>query len=104
MSIQPYFNKEYNRELIPSVFIPWRVGEKCELSNYIAYPTPHICNYYDWKYIYVEHLFAMYDIVAHTINQKYPKNNIVWDGNEKIFNNLSRLIYHCSSKHIDYYL
>lgn len=91
-------------KLCPSISIPWRVGELSKRSNYIAYPTPCVHNRHDWHYAYLEHLLAMYDIVANTIDEKYPRNRIVWGENKKIFHNLSRLIYHCSSKHIDYYL
>lgn len=75
---------------------------KCERYNYIPHNTPANSNRYDWHNAYINQLMDMYYIVVSVINEIYPQNNIKWYNNVSISHNLSRLIYHCSSKYIDH--
>jgi hypothetical protein len=69
----------------------------CERANYIPHTTPKNANRYEWHNTYIRQLIDIYNIIKEVINERYPHNKIKWD-NEKIFHNLSRVIYHCSSK------
>lgn len=85
---------------VPRIYDKWRIGESTEWSNYISHPTPTNPNRREWHNSYITELLHMYDIVANTIDERYPKNKIRWGNNEKVAHNLSRLIYHCSSKQL----
>jgi hypothetical protein len=89
-------------EFLPTV--P-RIKQKriCEY-NYVTYPTPISTSRSQWHNAYLSQLIDINNIVANTMNERYPKNKIKWVENKKIFHNLSRLLYHCSSKHISPYL
>jgi len=76
----------------------------CERRNYTPHSTPNNSNRIIWHDAYALNLLEMYDIVANTIDELYPKNNIQWAENGKIANNLSKMIYHCSSKYISPYI
>lgn len=90
---------------IPKIYGKWKTdGRKCERSNHIPHRTPTNSNRREWHNAYLAQLIDMYFIVINTINEMYPKCRINWDENEKIFHNLSRLIYHCSSKYISPYV
>ena len=54
----------------------------------------------EWNEIYEQHLNQMYKIIKGIVEKNIPDKNIKWDNN-KLKNNFSRLIYHCSSKTID---
>ena len=72
-----------------------------ERFNYIPFPTPSDSTREEWHNVYVTQLIDIHSIVKNTINERYPRNDIMWEKNKsKIFHNLSRLIYHCSSKYI----
>jgi hypothetical protein len=74
---------------------------KSERFNYIPFPTPSDSTREEWHNVYVTQLIDIHSIVKNTINERYPRNDIMWEKNKsKIFHNLSRLIYHCSSKYI----
>lgn len=88
----------------PKININWSIGCLSERSNYISYPRPINPNRHEWHNIYLDNLLHMYDIVSNIIDDRYPNNKIIWEKNSDVFHNLSRLIYHCSSKHIDSYL
>ena len=80
-------------------------GDKvCELPNYIPHTTPRDANRYEWHNAYISQLIDIRDIVSDVIADRHPKNTIDWEGNDKIFHNLSRIVYHCSSKYITPYL
>lgn len=86
---------------IPVIYKKWAIsGDLSDWSNYIAHPKPINPNRKEWHNLYLTELLHMYDIVANTIDERYPKNKIYWEGNEKVAHNLSRLIYHCSSKQL----
>lgn len=76
----------------------------CERSNYIPHPTPIHTNRHVWHDAHINQLIDMYTIVMDTIDEMYPNNDIQWMENNKIVNNLSKLIYHCSSKYISPFL
>lgn len=52
----------------------------------------------EWHNHYIDELYDMYLIIKEIMDKHYPKE-INWD-KPHIFNNLSRTIYHCSSKYI----
>ena len=70
----------------------------CEQPNYIPHKTPKNANRYEWHYSYISQLIDIYNIIREVINERYPHNKIKWNSNIKIFHNLSRVLYHCSSK------
>ena len=72
----------------------------CERANYIPLPTPKNANRFEWHNTYIRQLIDIYNIIKEVINERYPHNKIKWDNNEKIFHNLSRVMYHCSSKNL----
>jgi hypothetical protein len=73
----------------------------CERFNHIPYPTPSDSTREEWHNAYIKQLIDMHYIMINTINERYPKNDIMWEKNKsKTFHNFSRLIYHCSSKYI----
>ena len=71
-----------------------------ERSNYIPHPTPRNANRHQWHDRYLPELIDIYNIIADVMKERYPHNKIKWNSNNEIFHNLSRIIYHCSSKHI----
>jgi|TARA_B110000259_G_C13993643_1_gene393556 hypothetical protein len=76
---------------------------KCIRHNYIPYFTPRKLypdEWYDSYYLQLENLFSIFKNI---INNRYQKNKIEWDS-EFIKMNFAKLIYHCSSKHIDRYI
>lgn len=75
-----------------------------ERSNYIPHPTPSNANRRDWHNAYSQQLIDMYSIVIETITERYPNHNIKRITTPKVFQNLSRLIYYCSSKYITPYI
>jgi hypothetical protein len=70
----------------------------CERSNYIPHATPKGANRCEWHYAYMSQIIDIYNIIKEVINERYPRNKIKWNSNQKIFHNLSRVLYHCSSK------
>jgi hypothetical protein len=56
-----------------------------------------------WHDSHLKYLIDLYFILIDIVNTRYPKNKIDWSSN-KIFNNFSKLVYHCSSKHISKFL
>jgi hypothetical protein len=90
---------------IPRIRQKWQIDKRrWEHGNYIPHPTPGNANRCVWHSAYLSQLMDMYIIVINTMNEKYPKNKIKWNSNDKIFHNLSRVLYHCSSKYISEYL
>jgi len=73
--------------------------KKCEWNNYIPHTTPTHPNKEVWAEMYDNELQDMYLIIRRNIENKFPRK-INWD-RPSIFNNLTTVIYHCSSKHID---
>jgi hypothetical protein len=77
---------------------------KCEIPNYL--PEPELdsehSNREDWHNSYKEQLIDIFRIVRLITESEFKNNKIVWDN--LAFNNLSRVIYHCSSKNISPYL
>jgi hypothetical protein len=77
-----------------------RDNRKCERYNYIPHNAPAKTNRCEWHNAYKNQIMDMYYILTSVINEIFPRNNINWN-NIAIAHNLSRLIYHCSSKYID---
>lgn len=73
----------------------------CERYNYIPRAPTRNSDRRQWHYAYLPQLIDIYNIIIDTINEKYPRNKIKWFTNNAIFHNLSRVIYHCSSKYIE---
>ena len=71
--------------------------------KYISHRTPNITNYSDWHDAYHIQLVQMYIITQNILKSRYPKNKFPIECNTS-FNKFSKLIYQCSSKHIDMYL
>ena len=83
----------------------WKIDNRlCERVNYIPHRTPRNANRLDWHNAYLPQLMDIHNIVINTMNERYPNNNIRWKTNDQIFHNLSRLLYHCSSKYISKYI
>lgn len=73
----------------------------CRISNYKPHKTPLYANRQDWHFSYGTQLVNIYDIICNNIKDRYPKNKIRWNSNEeKIFHNLSIMLYNTSSKYI----
>ena len=82
----------------------FRDSRECERRNHIPHLTPTNSNHDKWITAYDTQLRHMLNIVATTIHEEYPKNNIRWYKNQNIEKNFSYVIYHCSSKYISPYL
>jgi len=90
-----------NQEIYPDDIQPYIDERKCERFNYIPFQTPSDSTREEWHKEYIIQLIDIHNIVINTVNERYPKNKIMWEKNKSnIFHNLSRLIYHCSSKYI----
>ena len=85
--------------------IPWieksRSSRFCERPNYIPHPTPRNADRSKWHEEYLTQMIDIYEIIADVMKERYPRNKIKWYTNDKIFHNLSRTLYHCSSKYIE---
>lgn len=82
----------------------YKKPRKCERSNHIPVIPDIVYSRKEWHTVYNTELIDMYSILRSNLNRKYPDNTINWDkNNETIFHNFSKLLYHCSSKHIDSY-
>lgn len=88
---------------VPKIGIYGRDQRPCVKHNYIPHLTPSNNDRGKWHYAYIRELVTMYNIVADTMEKRYPHKKFRWNDNTK-FNNFSRLIYHCSSKYISPYL
>jgi hypothetical protein len=75
---------------------------KCQIPNYVPHSTPENTNYETWKDAYFQQLIDIHEITKDIMRNQFPKNKIKWD--ETTFDNLSKVIYKCSSKHISPYL
>ena len=73
------------------------------LDNYIPHNPRKIKCRQLWQEAYVEQLNYIYRIIKRIITMYFPKYKINWD-KPQIPNNLSLLIYHCSSKYISPHL
>lgn len=72
------------------------------MSKIIPHKTPKYTNRDTWHEAYYNQLIIIHIIIKRIIGENFD-NNIEWD-RPSIFNNLSRLIYHCSSKYISPYI
>jgi len=65
---------------------------------------PHVKNdfvsRFVWHECYEEQIIDIFNIIKNIIKNRYT-NKINWDSN-KLFNDISILIYNCSSKYISY--
>lgn len=89
-----------HRILIPIIEQIYKEPRFCERYNYIPRPTPRNSNRYVWHNTYLSELIDIYIIIITIINERYPYNKIKWATNHKLFHNLSRMLYHCSSKYL----
>jgi len=85
--------------------IPWVEKPEpyrfCEKPNYIPPPTPRNAYRSKWHDEYLIQMIDIYKIICNVMRERYPRNKIKWYTNDKIFHNLSRMLYHCSSKYIE---
>ena len=107
-SKQPIVKKNISNERndtfipVPRIRQTWNISERfCERYNYIQRAPTRNSDRCRWHYAYLSQLIDIYNIIVDTINKKYPRNKIKWNTNNAIFHNLSRLLYHCSSKYIE---
>lgn len=93
-------------EVIVKSYVPqWTTDDReCERRNYIPDPTPSRITRKEWHEAYSVQLSEMYDIVADTIDQMYPRNKVHWYNNIRVANAMSKLLFHCSSKYITEYI
>jgi hypothetical protein len=84
---------------ISNTLLPFSYSEKrvCEWSNYIPKPSNKKATKELWEVSYSEQLYQMENIIISIIEKQFP-DKIDWN-RSSIYNNLSTLIYHCSSKH-----
>lgn len=75
----------------------------CVRQNYTPRKTQPKDNREYWHYSYLSQLIDMYNITVEVITKRYPERKFNWNSQTK-FNNLSRLIHHCSSQYISPYL
>lgn len=107
---EPYDGSEYDSDDDTDEIIPYiqHVNQKWRnrrsQSNYTPFRTPRNDNRHEWHVAYQQQLMDMYQIITNIMNERYPKNKIKWETNDQIFHNLSRLLYHCSSKYISPYI
>lgn len=69
----------------------------CERSNYIPHKNRHNSRE-KWHNEYIDHLYNIHLMIKEEVEKEFPKK-ANWD-NKGLFNNLSRTLYHCSSKYI----
>ena len=101
MSFQSSFTENQSIN-VSNTNVNRHVNRKCEIPNYLPHKTPEHSNREVWHNAYKEHLIDIYKNVRDIINSEFPKNKIVWD--IVAINNLSKVIYHCSSKYISPYI
>ena len=89
------YNTSDNLQIFP--------GPVRSFTNYVAHPSPNRDNLFNWYHAYLPQLIYMESIIRQIMEDVFPNSNIKWD-EPQIFNNLVRLIYHCSSKYITPYL
>lgn len=70
----------------------------CERSNYIPHNTNYNVDREEWHNEYIDHIYNIHLIIKSEVEKEFPKK-ANWN-NKHLFNNLSRTLYHCSSKHI----
>lgn len=94
---------KYEKDKIPTHYVRnryYRDTRPCIRSNYIPFLTPTKSNFDEWYNTYLSQIDALFKIFKNIINSNYPKNKIKW--NDKVVEyNFIKVIYHCSSKHID---
>ena len=69
----------------------------CERTNYISHTernTPREV----WHNEYLDNIYDIHLMIKNEIEKEFPKT-VNWS-NKGLFNNLSRTLYHCSSKYI----
>ena len=94
-------NEYANTTNFPYPIIPNNKRETrlCRINNYIPYPTPKITSLERWSEKYMIQLVDIFNIIKNTIIMSSLYKTINWKS-PVIYNNLCRLIYHCSSKYI----
>lgn len=70
------------------------------VRNLVPHKTPDNANRYDWHNAHLPELVNMYNIFEQVFRNEFPNESKSLD-TEYTFHNFSRLIYHCSSKHIN---
>jgi hypothetical protein len=111
MLSEPNYSTLYNLDVLRGQDVKYSIGilddRKPEKYNRIPHITPMNIKKEKWVYSYENHLLTMYDIVEEVIKEQYPKNKTKWSDHtskKKLFNGLTKLLYHCSSKYITPYL
>lgn len=71
----------------------------CRFTNYIPYNRPKYISIEKWSSAYLKYIIDIMNIIKYNICNSTLYKIIEWDS-QVIFNNLIRLLYHCSSKYI----
>jgi hypothetical protein len=79
------------------------IFNRSSLSNYIPHNPRRVKCREVWQQAYLEQLRYIYIIIKRIITMYFPKHKINWN-KPQIQNNISKVIYHCSSKYISPYL
>ena len=88
---------------VPRIEQLWNPDAKIsERTNYIPRRTPRNSNRREWHNAYLLQLIDIYNIIRAIMNERYSRKKIKWLTNKAPFHNLSRLIYNCSSKYIQF--
>ena len=81
----------------------FRDSRECQITNYIPNVTNSLISHYEWHTIYISQISNIYNIIIRIIDQRYPYNGIQWN-NPKFIDELSKILFKCSTKHISKYL
>ena len=71
----------------------------CRNNNYVPHRRPRFTSIERWVDIYHKYIIDIFIIIKYNICNSPLYKFIDWDS-QVIFNNLRRLLYHCSSKYI----
>ena len=94
---QEYFDSgNFSYPIVPHIR---RETRRCRIINYIPHNTPRNTNLETWSRAYIVQLIDIFNIIMDTIMKSKLYKNIDWESSI-IYNNLCKLIYHCSSKYI----
>lgn len=79
------------------------VGNKetriCRINNYVPHRRPRFTSIENWVIVYHKFIIDIFLIIKYNICNSPLYKFIDWDS-QVIFNNLRKLLYHCSSKYI----
>lgn len=71
----------------------------CRQNNYVPHRRPRFTSIERWVDVYHKYIIDIFIIIKYNICNSSLYKFIDWDS-QVIFNNLRKLLYHCSSKYI----